>query len=70
MPQKNGMTAIGARVNVHPAPWHEFHRALPDTELFSSSDFAGLKDVYRLGELPSPSPSAVIAGSLRWRCRW
>lgn len=24
------------------------------TELFSSSDFAGLKDVYRVGELPSP----------------
>ena len=31
----------------------------------ASSDFAGLKDVYRVGELPSPSPSAAIARSLR-----
>ena len=44
--------------------------ALRGTELFSSSDFAGLKDVYRVGELPSPSPSAVIAESLRRGRRW
>jgi len=40
------------------------------SEPFSSSDFAGLKDVYRVGELPSPSPSAAVAGSLRRGCRW
>lgn len=70
-PQVSGPTttaeSITWQVNTQPADNGLFGH---HSELFSSSDFAGLKDVYRVGELPSPSPSAAIAGSLRRGCRW